>query len=345
MKLTRTIWNHLTSRTGRLTLSYLLIIMVMSIGFSTILYHTSSEQLGRQMPPDGYRQNIEPEQLSDRDSSQRNLDQFLYTRISEGRHQLIIQFLLINVGALVGGTLLSYLLARRTLEPIEAAMEAQSRFIGDASHELRTPLTAIRTSNEVMLRRKTLGISEAREALASNIEEVGRLQELTDSLLSLAKQEKLTLHTTQTDTSAVLADALNRVVAAAQAKDIAVEDQTKPHIITTDKAKLEQVVVILLDNAIKYSHEHSTVTVTSSKKGKYFSFSVHDTGIGIRATDLPNIFKRFYRADQSRTKNTRSGYGLGLAIADNIVTQLGGEIIAESELGKGSTFTIKLPIS
>jgi signal transduction histidine kinase len=108
---------------------------------------------------------------------------------------------------------------------------------------------------------------------------------------------------------------------------------------------LAQVITILLDNAIKYSPHNTTIYLSATKKARYAYLQVRDEGIGINASDLPHIFRRFYRADKSRTSQQTNGYGLGLAIAQKIIHQYHGTISAESTPGAGTTFTVRLPLA
>ena len=144
----------------------------------------------------------------------------------------------------------------------------------------------------------------------------------------------------------MVSEAMNQVITQATIKDVAVQDEIPKLKVLGDRPTLIQATVILLDNAVKYSHEHSKVYVRGFTKGKFGYLEIRDEGIGIRASDLPHIFRRFYRADMSRTtQNQRNGYGLGLAIAQQIISQQNGEISVKSAPDKGSTFTIKLPIA
>lgn len=108
---------------------------------------------------------------------------------------------------------------------------------------------------------------------------------------------------------------------------------------------LSRVISVLLDNAIKYSPDKSVVRIQAEIRGKHYLLRIKDQGPGINAKDLPHIFQRFYRADPSRTKTTQGGYGLGLAIADKLVRQMGGKISVTSKPRKGSSFTVNLPLS
>jgi len=335
----------LNTSTARLAASYLLVIMVMSLSFSIVSYNTSSRALGRQIPPtayyDGNGVRRDPARLL---SPQ--LNDFLQDRIDEGRHALLARFIMVNLLVLAAGAVLSYYLARRTLQPIEDSMEAQSQFISDASHELRTPLTAIQTTNEVTLRNKKLTLADARQALQQNVEEVVKLKALTDGLLKLARHEAAAEPVHEpVSLQDVASDAFNQVMPGALDKHIAIDDQTRQLMVFGDRQALTQALVILLDNAIKYSPAKSTVYIQTDKKSKQAILSVRDEGPGIRPYDLRKIFDRFYRADQSRSNQHVSGHGIGLALARKIVEQHGGEVSAVSAEGKGSTFSIKLPVA
>lgn len=332
----------LKTTTARLTLSYLVIIMLMSLGFSLVFYNTSYRALGRQLPPPNA---FGIQTRSPVFGNTQSIDEFLRERIDEGRHELAIRLIGLNVLILVGGSFISYYLARRTLKPIEDNMEAQDQFVSDASHELRTPLTALQTTNEVALRKNKVSASDAKNIFQHNIEEVTKLKLLTDSLLNLAKTDNTPLKLTSIDISSVVSDALNKVLDTALEKGITVDDKVPKLNIKGDKDCLCRALVIILDNAIKYSPNESTINITTQKDTKYVWLSVKDEGIGIKAVHLPHIFERFYRADSSRSKHRVEGFGIGLALAKKIVEQHNGEIIAASTPGKGSTFTIKLPLS
>lgn len=240
--------------------------------------------------------------------------------------------------------MLSFILARKTLRPIEASIEAQSQFVSDASHELRTPLTAMQTINEVALRRSKITVESAKVIIRQNIEEIVKLRSLTDSLLRLARND-----TPDFGGSASLQDiaseAMTNVIQLAQKKNISVDDSVEDLAVTGNIQQLSQILVILLDNAIKYSPENTTVYLTSERKGKYAVLHVRDGGPGIRPYDLRRIFERFYRADQSRSSQRVEGHGIGLSLARKIARQFDGDILAKSTVGEGSTFTIKLPVA
>lgn len=325
--------------TLRLAASYLAVIMVLSIAFSVVFYRTSIHAIGRQIPPqsvygDGFRGFIGGD----------TFNTFFTQRISEGRSELIGRLLLLNVLTLFIGAIISYYLARASLEPIEEAMEAQSRFSSDASHELRTPLTAIRTRNEVALRKPKLSLTEAKQVIESNLNEVIKLEDLSEGLLRLAREDGKPLKLAPVGLDEVVGEAINKVIEPAQAKRISI-DETVPKIsVLADATSLTQAIKILLDNAIKYSPSKTTIKIGANRKGKFAFLDIKDQGQGIKAADLPHIFDRFYRADHARTKQGENGYGLGLSIAKKIIDQHGGEITVKSAVDKGATFTIKLAL-
>lgn len=337
-----TIKRFLSSPTVRLAGTYLAIIMVMSIGFSFVFYNTSSHELGRQLPPNSLVRGYDPDQMLN--NTPHNINMFFQQRISEGRSALLTHLLFLNIGALLIGGLVSYFLARRSLRPIEEAMDAQSQFVSDASHELRTPLTAIQTSNEVFLRKTKPTLDEATALIARNTEDLIQLKALSDGLLNLARHQSLDTTLVPLELQTVVGDAMNQVIVQATAKDVAVHETVPARLqVRAEAGSLAQVVVILLDNAVKYSNEHANIYITAERKNRFVYLQVRDEGIGIRASDLPHIFRRFYRADSARSRQSSGGYGLGLAIAQRIMEQYGGDITAASTPGKGATFTLKLP--
>lgn len=323
------------SATFKLTAFYTAILMVICIGFSVVLYRTSVDSLGEGMPLGAdWRQAI---------ARPSEFDQLRQVYIDDASHRLASKLVGINLVMLAFAAGVSYYLARRTLEPIEKAMEAQGRFTSDASHELRTPLAVMQSEIEVALRDDGLGKSDLRKLLQSNLEEVEKLRGLSDRLLRLSSAEK-TIDLVPASLEDIAIAATTRVVAQAQAKNITVDNLVKPLQIQADPASLADALVILLDNAIKYSPEGSKITLDSSQNDGQAVVRVVDEGIGIKASDLPHIFDRFYRADTSRTSQNVTGYGLGLPIAQQIVEQHSGLISVTSLPGRGTTFTLSFPV-
>lgn len=183
-------------------------------------------------------------------------------------------------------------------------------------------------------------MQKQQELLESNLDEVGRLRSLTDRLLLLSNLKSIELAPTALDD--VATEAINRVIPMAQAKHIGIESTIRKQQASANAELLTDTLVILLDNAIKYSPKKSAVTISAKEQGKHILVEVADNGPGIAAEDLPHIFNRFYRADSSRSKENIEGHGLGLSIAKRSIEAMDGTITAASETGKGTTFTLHL---
>jgi two-component system sensor histidine kinase CiaH len=322
------------SSTFRLAVSYLAIIMTLSIGFSAVFYTTSSVELDKKPAP-GYSSSTH---VTDPDHE---FDQWLRTRAADGRATLAMNLVFVNLIALLLGGTLSYFLARRTLKPIEEAMEAQDRFIADASHELRTPLTSLLLNNEVTLRKKQLTIEGARRSIEQNVSDLEQLRELSDHLLDLVVSGSDQAVKKEIVISAVIDTAIGQVAPMAIKKHITIHNSAEAATMKANESKLVKLLVILLDNAIKYSADKREINVTFEDTEKNATILVRDKGYGMTKADLDHIFDRFYRADQSRSQVL--GHGLGLSIAAKLIHELGGTLRVESELGRGSSFRISLP--
>jgi two-component system sensor histidine kinase CiaH len=322
----------------KLTTWYLAIIMALSIGCSIALYNVSSTDLEnnvRHRLPLSVNELLSPDDV-------RSLANLRNRQLDTDLSHLKSNLISFNILVLLIGGAASYMLARRTLEPIEQSLDAQKRFTSDASHELRTPLTAMQAEIEVALRDPKLTKHQAVELLQSNLEEVEKLRSLSDGLLNLAQHQK-PAQISVVKLKPAIDEALKRVEKSAHTKNIVINDHTKDLTLKSDSYSLSELLVILIDNAIKYSPDGSKIQLTSISAGKMGKISVTDQGIGIKATDLPHIFDRFYRSDTSRSKTQAEGYGLGLAIAKKIADSLNGSIEVKSAPNKGSTFTISLP--
>lgn len=327
----------------KLAVLYLAIMMAISLFFSANIYQLSIQELERGLRrPGNVLNNFSDDDLPPTLQRYRAAQEQQY---DEAKSHILQRLVLINLIILAGGGLLSYYLAVRTLRPIEEANEAQSRFTADASHELRTPIAAMRAETEVALMNPKLTLKDAKDKLRSNLEELDRLTQLSEGLLRLARMEHIELPSEPTSVAPIVEAAVNRVLPLAEQKNILITTSKIPEDLQLvgDAPSLTEVLVILLDNATKYSPEKSEIHIDVNKQARHLSIQVRDQGVGIKATELPHIFERFYRADTSRTNQQAPGYGIGLAIAKNIVELHKGKISAESRPGKGSTFTITLP--
>lgn len=321
--------------THRLALSYLLVIMAMSLSFSAIIYSISSSRLNRPLPPP--QNNSLQQELSE--ELQNRLDR----RDAETKTSLLASLALLNIMVAIGGAALSYYLARLTLRPIEAAMDVQTQFISDVSHELRTPLTVLQTSNEVALRKTKITDQKAREVINKTIIETGKMRDLTNGLLDLIKTDQSDIITQTFNMNEFIKNTVARLESLAEKKQIEIKIESSADKITTNQVALEQIMTILIDNAIKYSSENTEVKIIGAiEQNSSATISVIDQGHGIDTKDIPHIFDRFYRSDSSRTRTETSGYGLGLAIAQQLAQKHNYSIDCQSSLGQGSIFSVKI---
>lgn len=320
------------SATQKLTVWYASIIVVISLLFSVVIYSIASSEVGTRI------ESIQkPLYFDDRV----RFEIIRNAQVREAEGNLVASLIFTNLCIWVAGAVGSYYLAKRTLRPIQVAHEAQSRFTSDASHELRTPLASMKTELEVALRDPKLTKDEMRELLESNLEEVDKLTSLSQTLLQLSRldhehiaRERVALDST---TKAII-DRFNKV-------------ENRIHLtksgrlyVKANQSNVEQLLTILIDNALKYSPEKSTVTIAVIKRKHMAGFAVTNKGDGIPADKLPHIFDRFYRADTSRTSGSRSGFGLGLSLAKKIVELHGGELTVTSAIDQETTFRVLLPI-
>jgi two-component system OmpR family sensor kinase len=243
-------------------------------------------------------------------------------------------------------TTINYLLERleAAFARQEETLSRQRRFAADASHELRTPLTSIAGYARMLLDWGLQDQKAARESVVAILEESERMRELLESLLTLARGDaKRPLEFAPNDLGAVAAEAVKAAWPAADGK-VALEysPPARPVEAFFDRSQIRQVADILLDNAIKYTPEGGTITVSVERENGRARLEVSDTGAGISEDELPLVFERFYRADPARAEG---GTGLGLSIARQIARAHGGEIEARSKLGEGSTFVLWIPQS
>jgi heavy metal sensor kinase len=229
-----------------------------------------------------------------------------------------------------------------TFDRLGAALDEQKRFTADAAHELRTPVSVVLTQTQTALNRERTA-AEYRDTVESCQRAAQRMRRLIESLLELARldagQEEMKQECLKLDLAVL--DCAKLVQPLADERRIAVVcDVPQPLECLGDGDRIAQVITNLLTNAVNYNKENGEVRITGEPKNGSAIIRVSDTGPGIAPEDLPHIFERFYRAEKSRTTGRT---GLGLSISKAIVDAHGGTLEVDSELGKGTTFTIRLP--
>lgn len=243
----------------------------------------------------------------------------------------------------------------RMISRLQTSFGALRRFTADASHELKTPLTVVRADVERAMHPST-SKQERMQALEEAMQEIARMSDLVDSLLTLARADegRFDLHREPISLEPVVRDVFETALILGEDAGVSVSlPLVEDAVIQGDSARLRQLFLNLVTNAIKYTPRGGHVEITlSMRNNNEIGFTVRDNGVGIAAADLPHIFDRFWRADKVRSRRLaddrgvveRGGFGLGLAIAQWIAQAHGGTLTAQSRLGRGSTFTVHLPV-
>jgi two-component system, OmpR family, phosphate regulon sensor histidine kinase PhoR len=228
----------------------------------------------------------------------------------------------------------------------------RTEFVINVSHELRTPLASIRAMAETLLDGALSDPEVSEKFLGNIVREVDRLVRLSEDLTFLARTETLPPDRERFDLSDMICNIAERLETYAARRNVTLTlpEALPKLVIEAGRSELEQVFFNLLDNAIKYTPSGGRVEVSVIRDKESFSVSVSDTGIGILKEDLPRIFERFWRADRARkfpgeAGGATGGTGLGLSIVKHIVEAHEGTIAADSELGRGSRFTVTLPLA
>lgn len=234
------------------------------------------------------------------------------------------------------------------LSRLEASVRRITQFTADASHELRAPVSLIRTTAEVAALKRDRPANEYLEALDEIQEEAERTSQVVDSLMLLARTDsgKEMLDCVPVDACAIVRGAAEQGERLAQNHGVGFSIDL-PHSsipIQADAEALRRALLILMDNAAKYTPSGGSIRVSLAPRDGFAEASVSDTGIGIDPQDMPLLFDRFWRADKARSRE-QGGTGLGLSIAKWIVDMHGGSISVQSELGKGSVFKIQVPLA
>lgn len=333
------------SEVNRLTLSYLAVIMTLSLIFTGIIYLLSTASLNRPLlPSEEENSSVSVEAPEFEEHSFENTFRKRLERRDNTTRMTIIYYLVgFNLGIFVIGIFVSRSLAKLTLAPIERAMMKQTQFIFDASHELKTPLTAMLVRNEVALRKKSLPEEKAREVIEKNIEEILKMKELTASMLDVARENGEPEKSTEISVPEFLADLQEKLAPVARGRGVKIETEMnlgKNLQASAAKNTLEQILTIFADNAMKYSGE-KIIYLRAGRRGKNVAFSVKDNGAGVKKEDQKRIFERFYQVDAARTRTEdKTSHGLGLAIAKNLAERQGYKIVLRSGEGRGAEFEV-----
>ncbi len=264
--------------------------------------------------------------------------------------QVLHTLLAIIFVSLIGGVLLAggagLFLAHRSLKPIKQAWDRQQQFVSDASHEIRTPLTIVQSRIEMLLQSPRAMIQDKIDDISISLQETRRLSKLVSHLLTLARSDANQIEIESTPV--LLNDVVQNVVrqfeeiAMFQEKKLVLNMSHSPMYVLGDRERLHQLLVIFLDNALKFTQEESgEIKVLCHQESGSVFLEISDNGIGVKPEDLKRIFDRFFQADSSRTH--QEGTGLGLSIAKWIVDKHKGKLTVKSEFGKGTHFTIIFP--
>lgn len=333
------------SEVNRLTLSYLAVIMTLSLIFTGIIYLLSTASLNRPLLPseeENSSVSVEAPEFGEH-SFENTFRKRLERRDNTTRMTIIYSLMGFNLGIFVIGIFVSRNLAKLTLAPIERAMMKQTQFIFDASHELKTPLTAMLVRNEVALRKKSLPEEKAREVIEKNIEEILKMKELTASMLDVARENGEPEKSTEISVPEFLTGLQEKLAPVAKERGVKIEKEMnlgKNLRASVAKNTLEQILTIFTDNAMKYSGE-KIIYLRAGRRGKNVAFSVKDNGAGVKKEDQKRIFERFYQVDAARTRTEdKTSHGLGLAIAKNLAERQGYKIVLRSSEGRGAEFEV-----
>jgi signal transduction histidine kinase len=297
---------------------------------TVVLDEEETRVVARRMPDGGtlyVGQSLQPEQAA--------LHSLLLVLLGGGALGLLLSF---------GG---AWILSGRALIPIHAAFQRQQEFVADASHELRTPLTVLRSATDLLNQRRHEPLDANGELFDDTRAEIARMERLAADLLTLARSDtgELELMTAPLELGEVATDVVRRTAPLAASHDVllAVQGADSEAVVEADPDRLQQVLLILIDNAIKHTGASGRVDVRVERDGSFGILRVVDTGSGIAPEHLPRIFDRFYRVDTARSR-LGGGTGLGLSIARMLVNAHGGELSLTSNLGVGTSVTIRLPL-
>ena len=325
------------SATVRLTTWYVIILALICLMFSIIVYQITLNEVQHRLS----NYTTQTQELQTLSPFGQLLGEIRAKELSQARANLVIILFYTNLVVIMAGGVGAYFLAKRTLQPIEDMHTRQVRFVSDASHELRTPLATMTTELEVALRDKKLKKEEMKELLESNLEEVRRLTKLSNKLLALTTGNTASLERTPFDLVASTNTVMHRLETGSP--QINSKVPATPLMVTGHQPSIEELVTILVDNAMKYSPSDGVVSIRIVAQGQRAVFTIVNPGAGIKSEHLPRVFDRFYRADTSRSGD--NGHGLGLALARQISDLHHAELAVISQVGVSTQFSFSLPLA
>lgn len=329
------------SATLKLTAWYLVILVAISVLFSFIIYELATSEISSRL--ESLQIRLEGSNKTLTLPGPVTLNDIRVNQTQEAKASIFIGLVYMNLAVAGLGGIGSFLLARQTLRPIEEAHESQSRFTSDASHELRTPLAVMKSEIQVAMRDPKMKLTDYHELLESNLEEVDKLTELSQSLLQLSRLDYDGLDQSErVDITKSIQSAIKTLKIPKNRTPLSLPE--RPILVEGNKSMLGDLFKILLDNAVKYSPDTTPILCSVSSNGKTCKVAITNMGAGIDGHDIDKIFDRFYRSEKSRSSSSEvGGYGLGLSLAKKIVRLHDGSISVKSKPGEQTTFIVSLP--
>jgi two-component system, OmpR family, sensor histidine kinase CiaH len=314
----------------KLTLLYTSVLAVVALSFSVVTYRFATREIDARLRRQvvGFRSLLGRTIVDDRAT-----DTLRQEQSEEARRVLKTNLLLLNTFVIGGGGLLSYFVAKRTMQPLEDARLRQEKFSSDASHELRTPLAVIRSEAEVALRTKSPTEQDFKNTLISIVEETEKMRVLTESLLSVSRGAEMNVELVPVETSSIIEQLKSRY------PDVLTGGTKRSYTLHADRILLVRALEIVIQNAYAHGGPEVEVRIEAKSHSHRVHIDVMDTGVGISKDHQDKIFNRLYQAESSRGK----GYGLGLSIAEQMVQAQDGTIrLLSSRPGK-TIFRVSLP--
>lgn len=313
----------------KLTAFYTLVTMIIVVVFSFVLFFSLQKNA----------QDIVDESI---DTTSAILYQDIKHNIEDVENTIfVVDFILLF---LVSG--LGYVIAGKTLKPIKETLESQKRFLADASHDLRTPLAIIKSEAQVLIQSNSDQVQDYKKVVESTLEEINKMSRLVDDLLIIARTDVIHINTIieKFDVQNLLQKITSKMEIQAHKKNITlILKDSIPFLISGNTHTLERAIRNIVQNAINYTPNNGTVSLSLTQEKNVCLLEITDTGVGINQKDLPYVFDRFYKTEHSR--NDGSGSGLGLPITKQIVEQHGGSIKLLSKVGIGTEVIITIPIT